>query len=666
VGAALFVYWPALRGGWLWDDDREITANPALRAASAPWSFWTHPSGTDYWPLKDTAEWGLWKLWGETPVAFHVCSVLLHATAGILFWRILRRIFGAAGSGGASEGLADAGAAALLGALIFVVHPLAVESVAWIAELKNTLSMVFVLAAFLEYLRRRERAAWPRYAASLGLFAAAMLAKSSVVMFPVLLLLFEAASELGTPLRGVRPGLDPANGPGLRQSVQNTVATAPFFAISLLLGLVTYHFQHAQLALPGGDVLPDSPVERAAHAGNSLAFYAKQALWTNQLAPIYAASEGSNIDVSENSNVGPAGAPLTSTPSLHPAGTSAAAGLLVWAVVVGLGVLLWRRRRSGQLLLLAMFVLNLLPVLGFVRIAYFRFSWVADHFAYLSLPAVAAALALLLRLEAARTPLPRYLAATLLVAALGLRARAYARNFRGPTALWSYELARYPSNWAAENNLATALAADGRAADALPHFAAALRLNPSAPEIEADYGATLLQAGQTAAAVPHLLRAVALLPDFAEAQYNLGNALSQLGRFSEAATRYEAAHASEPRSVEILTNLGYALARAGRLDDAVARYRQALELAPSAAPVLDNLGDTELMLHRPDDAMGHFRDALAAAPTDADAEYGWGNALLMKGDPAGAIPHLEAAVRINPQFTAAAENLAAARRALGQ
>lgn len=625
LAAVAFVYAPSVRGGWLWDDDREISANPALRAPDAPANFWVRPEGTDFFPLKDTVEWAEWKLWGDRPAGYRAVTVALHALDALLLWGLLRRLFRLRRTGGAPLGPAWEWAA-WAGALLFAVHPLAVESVAWIAELKNTLSLALVLAAFWSYAGWEAGRAPSRYVAALALFAAAMLSKTTVAMFPVVLLAFAAWR------RG-------------RIGRRDVLASAPFFAVSAILGLVTVRFQHGQHVLPGG-VWPAGMPSRFADAGLAAAFYLWKTAVPAGLLPVYARW------------------------SVNPPRLWQFAPWLGFAVLAGW---FWVRRRGWgrhALFGFGIFAINLVPVLGFVRMSYMRFGWVADHFAYLSLAAaaglVAAGFGAALARLSGRGRTAALATGGLAAAVLALAARAHAAVYRDALSLWSYTLNRNPSAWVAENNLATALCAEGRLPEALPHFEAALRLNPDAPEVENDLGTALLSAGEPDRALPHLQHSVAVLPDSAEARYNLGNALADLGRYSEAVQQYEAALRLDPGVVEVLGNLGLALAHSGRLDEAVARYREALRIAPNAVTLLDNLGDAELIARRPDLAVAPFGRALRIDPGDAEAEYGLGNACLMSGRPADAVLHFEAALRLRPGFEAARENLDAARRAAAE
>jgi protein O-mannosyl-transferase len=612
-----FVYWPAVHGSWLWDDDLEITRNPVLRDPLGWWKIWLRPDGADYFPLKETVQWLEWRVWGSNSTVYHVTNVVLHAAGALLVWRLLRRLFPRTGEGGI---------AAWWGGLLFAVHPLAVESVAWISELKNTLSLPLLLLAMIAYLDWDERSTRGSYVWSVGLFAAAMLAKTSVVMLPAVLLL-HALWRRG------------------RIAPRDLLASIPFFAISLALGLATVRFQHGQFVLPGGPPVGGA-ASRIACAGMAVAFYLWKALIPVGLLPVY--------------------------PSwvVEPA---RAWQFLPWAgLVLVIGRLWTARGKWGRdaLLGFGFFLLNLVPVLGLIRMSFARFSWVADHFAYIPLVglvglAAAAFGAVLGRLQG-RGRAPVLAAGAVVVVTLVFIARSQAALFHDPTALWTRTISRNPAAWVADYNLGCELVAQNRPAEAIGRFEETLRLNPVVPEAENGLGTTLAQMNRPGDAVEHLARAVQIYPRFGEAEYNLGSALLQEERFEEAIVHFEAALRDGMRTIDLLSNLGLALAHAGRLEEAVGRYREALQIDPSAVTVHDNLGSAQLLLGRPAEAISEFNAALRLQPGDADAHFGLGNALVMERRMEEAVAQYAEALRIRPDFAAARQNLDAARQELGQ
>jgi tetratricopeptide (TPR) repeat protein len=539
--AGWLVYWPSIHGGWVWDDTEEVTLNPVLRDPAGLGKIWFSPAGADYFPLKTTVQWFEWRLWGADPAGYHAVSIALHILSAFLFWRVLAKL-----------GLR----LAWVGGLLFVVHPVAVESVAWIAELKNTLSLPLLLFAMLAYIEFDKRGSDPKslnpgapfYLLSLFAFLLAMLAKSSVVMFPIVILLYCAWK------RG-------------RVDRKDLAASAPFFGIGLGLGFATLWFQHHR-AIVAGHVVAGGIFTRIVCAGTSILFYLWKCLWPAGLLPIYPRWQ-----------IDPA-SPLQYLP---------------WVVVIALAGILWSRRDTwGRHVLfgLGFFAINLLPVLGLVAMSYQRMSWVADHFAYISLLGVIAlAVGGLDQLTASRTQgiaIAAGLGAAVAIAALAWQSRQYAEIFHDDEALWTYTVERNPDAWAAQGNLGYALFQEGRVPESIPYYREALRLNP----------------------------------DYAEARYNLGTSLLQMNQVGEAIAEYERAVLLQPASGGMQNNLGTALVRAGRLPEAVGHFEQAVQLEPDNAEAHHNLGNAMLLTGRLAEAIRQYEEALRLSPDDSAAKSG--------------------------------------------
>ncbi|HEY1847775.1 MAG TPA: hypothetical protein VGG37_01155, partial [Opitutaceae bacterium] len=309
--AAAWVYGPSLRGGWLWDDGLEVTGNPALREAGGWWRPWAHPEGMDYFPLKSSLQWAEWRLWGASPEGYRAVNLALHVASALLVWRLLAEM-------GVPGGF--------LAGLIFAVHPLAVESVAWISEFKNTLSLPPLLLSCIGFVRWERSGSRRAWALSLLFFLAALTCKTSVVALPAVLLIF---------LWWKRGAL----------RSREWAAASPFFAVALALGAATVWFQsHRSIGIAG---TPEGLAGRAAQAGWSLLCYAAAAAWPFGTEPVYPRA-----------------------PAWVPA-------LLPWLLVAAMLGIFWGFRRAwGRHALLGSgwFFLNLVPVLGLVPMAYYRIS----------------------------------------------------------------------------------------------------------------------------------------------------------------------------------------------------------------------------------------------------------------------------------------------------
>jgi protein O-mannosyl-transferase len=523
LAAVGWVYWPALHGGWLWDDSEEITWNGVLRDPAGWWKIWVSPAGADYFPLKTTLQWLLWHAGGAHPAVYHLTSMGLHALSGLLFWRLLDKL-----------GVR----LAWLGGLLFVVHPLAVESVAWISELKNTLSLPFLLLATLAYLEfdnrepkvaGRDGSQAPRPTPSYGLavfcFALAMLSKTSVVMFPCVIFLY-AWSKRG------------------RISREDVADSLPFFFVAALLGGVTYWFQtHRAMdewTLPVAGGLGSHLVS----AGLAIAFYLGKSVFPVGLLPIYPQW------------------------SLHP---HSLWQWLPWPILAALIGWFWVRRSgwgTPALLGLGFFILNLVPVLGFLPMAYLHIAWVADHFAYISLLGIvglgvagAGALASRLSADPSGELSPyAYAIAAFVAGTFAWESRSYAGWFRNEETLWTSAVRRDPSVWMAHNSLGNViLKRPGRLDDAIAQYREAIRLKPDSAEANNNLGLALLHTGDLADRLPEALdyleRAVRLNPGNAGGHENLANALYTAGRLPEAIRQYEMALQLRPDFAEARANL---------------------------------------------------------------------------------------------------------------
>jgi len=257
AGVVLWIYGPSLHGSFLWDDDSYVTDNRLLHSVAGLGTIWFQPGAfRDWYPIEETALWVEWHLWGLDPLGYHIVNVVLHVVSAWLVWRLLARF-----------GLR----LAWIGGLLFAIHPVQVESVAWISELKNTLAQPFILLAMISYLNFEQRKNARAYGLALGCFLVAVLCKLSVVLFPFVILLYAWWK------RG-------------RIDASDFKASAPFFAVALLAGLVTTlagvwgkEFTH----LPVHFLPPDGIWGRLALAGEALAFYFSKAFLPVELLPVY-------------------------------------------------------------------------------------------------------------------------------------------------------------------------------------------------------------------------------------------------------------------------------------------------------------------------------------------------------------------------------------------
>ena len=658
--AAVLAYLPAFSGDFIWNDSDYVTA-PDLRSMHGLARIWTELGSTQqYYPLLHSAFWIEHRLWGDHPLGYHVASVLLHAASAVLFALVLRRLVRSGAAGGApdpsrpSRGRAWAGTE-WAAALLFALHPVHVESVAWISEQKNTLSLAFYLAAALAYLdfddARRPRA----YAAALALFVCALLCKTVTASLPAALLVafWWRRGRLGW-LRDVLP-------------------LVPWLALGAACGLFSGWVER-NYGGARGEGFDISLVDRFLVAGRAVCFYAANAVLPLRLNFIY------------------------------PRWTVDAAVWWQWLFplgVVALGAALWalRGRARGPLAAFLFFVGSLFPALGFVNLYGARYSWVWDHWQYLPdlglLALLAAGLTACLHVAWRRA---RWLAAASGAAIAFLLAAltwAHCGMFHDNQTLYRETIARNAGCWLAYNNLGIELdRTPSRRGEAIALYERALSLNPGFAEAHNSLGTDLEEVpGRLDEAVSHYREALRLKPDFAEAHFNLGNALGRMGRTEEAIgefkealrfrPRYAEAHYNlanalgasgrteeaifelgealrlNPGFVEAHNNLGLILSRVpGRQSEAIAQYEEALRLDPKVPETHTNLGNAlSVIPGRTDEAIGHYQEALRLRPDYAEAHFYLANALVQSGKVGEAVAQYEEALRVRPSFAEANNNL---------
>ena len=596
LGAALIVvvtsvaYFPAMQGGFIFDDDIYVTDSALIHAPNGLYRIWFTTGQPEYYPLSYTTLWLEWRLWGMNPTGYHVTNLVLHIAAALMLWVILRRVSIPGG---------------FLAALLFAVHPVNIESVAWIFQRRGLLAMLFFLLSILWYLKfdlqsplseesspveppsRLDRPGLGRwYWLSLLAFVLAMLSKGSVAILPLVLLWIVWWQRR-------------------RITVQDLSRTTPFFLVAIVLAGVNVWFQtHGS-----GEVFRTASFsERLAGAGAVVWFYLSKALVPIDLVFVY--------------------------PQWHVQMHELLWWLPLAAALLVTGVLGWQRDSQwGRRLLFAwgFFGVALVPVLGFTDVGFMKFSLVADHYQHLALLGVVALVAAGFSAWRDRTPGPArkapLMVAAVVVAALGTLTWRQSRVYGDAITLYRTTLEKNPDCWLAHNNLAATLFKAARPQEAIEHCQQALRLKPDYPEASNILGAALLDAGRPQEAIEQCEQSLRLRPNYALAHNNLGNALLNTGRTQEAIEHYQQALRLKPIFPEAQNNLGFALANAGRLPEAIEQYRQALRLKPDSS---------------------------------ADIHYNLGTALAKSGHIPEAIEHLQQALRLEPNFSDGYFNLATA------
>jgi Flp pilus assembly protein TadD len=537
VVATLLTYIPALSAGFVFDDETFVTDNPLIRANDGLYRLWFTTQPLDYFPLTSTLLWFEWRLWGMNPAGYHVVNVFLHAISAVLIWRVLRRL-----------GIPWAWPAAL----VFAVHPVNVESVAWITECKNVLPMLFYALTLLLYLRYLQEGGKRWYLLSVGSFLLALLAKTSVVMLPVVLLMCAAWLRRRISWQDLRDSL-------------------PFFALSGALALVTVWFQYHR-AIGMTVVRDDGPLSRLVCAGWAVWFYLYKAILPYGLSIVYPRW---SVNLSN---------PLSYIPVL----LLAACFAVLWRYRGG-----WAR---GPLFALGYYVVMLLPVLGFFNISFMYYSLVADHWQYFSLPAVIALGVGLCGYASGHgsgrlRPLG-LVAATAVVGVLCTLTWHQAGIYKDNGTLWRDTLVKNPDCFLAHGNLAVIFQRKGDNRAAKAHYAEALRIKPDFTDAHFDLGTILITEGRSDEAIAHFREALRAKPDSARTHNNLAAALLEQGKPQEAIVHLQKAIEINPNSPQRLRNLAWLLAT--HSDAGVRDGRRAVRMAERACE-LTNYEQPELL-----------------------------------------------------------------------
>ena len=568
--AVALVYLPALRGNFVWDDSLLITGNPLLQNASGLLEIWSGGRTADYFPLTNTVFWIEHHLFGGNATGYHAVNILLQAANALLVWRLLKRL--------------DIPGAWLAG-LVFGIHPVHVASVAWISELKNLFSLFFALLSILFFLEldpKRLHNSATAYAASLVFFALALLSKTQVVFFPIVLFLcawWRDKKSSGT------------------KSTQNlrrdTIRSLPFFLLAIVLGLVTMWFQNRGIGEE--EIVIGSLPRRFVNAAMAIWWYAAHLFAPVRLMAIYPNWQFDSPQVLE------------------------------WLPLIGLIAILaglwhWRNRGTrGAFFAVGCFVVSLLPALGLVRMAYVRSgTLVADHLQYFAdvplLALFSAGLAHLWRQRQRATKIAAAAIVTLLVGAMGTYAFSRAEVYRNEETLWQDNLSKNPDAWQAHIQIAQCRFDQERYAEAAYHSRRAAELKPELADIHNLLGLAYCRLERfnegiaeyrTALQLKEAKPSTARNASVAKIRTNLANALTITAnrlsesapipeeakrRYEEAIRQYEAALERDPQQPAIHRNLGMLLIKLGRYDEAIPHLRATLQIVPNE-PVARELLD---------------------------------------------------------------------------
>jgi Tfp pilus assembly protein PilF len=531
IAAVLITYIPAVRGGYIWDDDRYVTKNITLRDGAGLRRIWFDVGATpQYYPLVFTSFWIERRIWDTRPAGYHLTNVLLHATNAALVLIALRslKIPGA-----------------WVAAMLFAVHPVHVESVAWITERKNVLSGMFYLAALLAYLRfsgiekpdDHEPNRWRFYFLSLILFAAALLSKTVTCTLPVVIALI-----LWWKRQPFRWGA--------------IVSLIPMVIIAVPASMLTAALEQHQVGAQGPE-WDFSILERSLIAGRAVWFYAFSILAPANLMFIYPRW---HIDVSQWWQY------------LFPAGALITIGFL-WTCR--------KRWGKGPLVACLFFVGTLMPALGFVNVYPMLFSFVADHFQYLaSIGLIALMAAAGTRVCARWTASARAILSATVLTGLITIAWGQELKYKDNEALWNDTIRRNPEAWIAHNNLSEPLLAHRDFVGAARHASIALHLHPNYAPAHNNLGLALEGLGQTDKAVKEFRQAIEVDPALPQARLNLAEHLISQNDLDGAEREYLQAIKSAPDFADAHYNYAVLLAMRRRPTEAIRECQTACALNP--------------------------------------------------------------------------------------
>ena len=560
----IFAYRPAWHGGFLWDDDDYIIKNELLTASDGWQRIWfSLDSPSQYFPLTYSTFRIEHALWGLNTTGYHWINLLLHVGNALLIWAVLARLK-VPGS--------------WLAAAIFALHPVQVESVAWITERKNVLMGFFfllTLVAWIAFVDERTRRRWLVYCLALVCYVLALSAKATACTLPAALFLILWLQKRSITMRRL-------------------IQIVPFVVLGIGMGLLTIWWERYHQGTNRGLFTFLGPTERILVASRAVWFYLSKIFWPSNLTFIY--------------------------PKWNISPTNFIDYIWLLAGLAACVAIYFSRRYFGRSVEVAaaFFVATLTPVLGFIMLFTFRYTFVADHYQYLAcIGPIALASAGIVNLS---DKFAQYRAvivsvALLVVAGLGMLTWRQAATYTDIETLWRTTLARNPGCWMAHTNLGLVLLQQGKLDDGIAHYRSALQMQPDSWDAEYNLGTALVRKGQVEEAIQHCERAVAMRPTDPDAQVSLGDALLRKGRIDDAIEHYQKAMMAHSDHFLARYGLCQALLEKGELDGAIQVCRSALELWPLDVDCQTTLAIALEEKGNPAEAMQHYQKALEIAPS---------------------------------------------------
>lgn len=613
---ALAVFWRVSSYGFLnYDDDKNVYENRYVEqfTLSNTLHFWKGPYNGLYIPVT----YNLWAFQARlseffpadssdtdlNPRVFHTTNLAIHLLSMLVVFYVLRT-------------LVRDDLSACAGALLFAIHPVQVEPVAWVTGLKDVLGGFLSLVALWQYISYANLTSAPvrggggrghrRYIVATIAFVLAMLAKPSAVVVPLV------AGILGYWV--------------LKRSFRrNLLELIPWVALAVPIIIWTRLTQRSEVPV----MFIPAFWERLLVAGDALTFYVYKLVMPVSMGPDYGRSPELVLE--------------------H--GWIYLTGSIPYILAI---ILLWKNRRPWLLASTGIFVAAILPVLGFVPFMFQDISTVADRYVYFAMLGPALGLGWFL---SHHRSIPGRVICVLVLGILGLRSAHQTQCWNDSRTFFEHALVVNSNSWLAHNNLGIILQDEGKFQQAITHYTEAFRINPRDAKAHNNLASILVEQNKLEEAIAHYTEALKISPNFAKAHTNLGLALRRQGKLEEAIAHYTEALRLNPNNPKTHNNMGVALQRQGKLKDALAHYTQALRLDPGNARAHNNLGLGLREEGRLEEAISHFNEALRLRPNYAKAHYNLGLTLEEQGRLEEAIAHFAEALKINPDFEQARREL---------
>jgi tetratricopeptide (TPR) repeat protein len=637
LAAIAAVYWPVARFDFInFDDPLYVTGNdhvkPGLTWDGLCWAFTTF-NASNWHPLTWLSHMADCQLFGLQPGAQHLVNVLFHAANTVLLFVLLRNLTGARWRSGLVAGL-------------FALHPLHVESVAWISERKDVLSTFFGFLSLLCYARyaqvsgargQRSEVGGQRsginllsfsYWFALIFFALGLMSKPMLVTWPFVLLLLD-----WWPLKrvaGYKLKVTGSSTPNLQLLLEKI----PFFALSAASSVVTFFAQRH-----GASVVPLEALPLGARLANAVIApvrYLLKTIWPADLIVFY---------------------PYRGWDWMAIAGAA--------FVLIGISIWAMRRAKSAPHLLMGWlwYLGMLVPVVGLVQVGG---QSMADRYTYVPLIGVFIAVVWSVRFAPGKSHALATALAVAILAICGGLSSVQVRYWRNSETLYGHALKVMPNNLVAHNNLGLAFSKEGRAADAIAEYLAVLKVRPDYAESRFNLGVAQVEQGQTADAIENFSAGLAIDPDNAEAHFSLGHALESQDRTNEAAAEYRAAMKLEPDYAEAHNSLASVLISEGQDEEALQELKTALRLKPDYAEAHSNLAQLLAQQGKSNEAQAEREIAARLQPNRAETHFNLAVTLAVQGRLAAAVPEFQEALRIKPAWPEAHYNLGTALAGLGR